>query len=107
MPRAPTQSPDLLEGFGCGSRPSMRSSADTELRTEAEAPRAIVGAYASITYDTGAAQFGDASSAASRLHPTWLLSFTQHPRGASAPAARMSYTIFLSGLQCRRDRKAN
>src|SRR5260370_20995584 len=41
VPRAPTQSPDLLEGFGCGSRPSVRSSADTELRTEAEAPRGI------------------------------------------------------------------
>jgi len=27
---------------------------------------------------------------AARLHPSWLLSFTQHPRGASALAARMS-----------------
>lgn len=41
------------------------------------------------------------------LHPTWLLPFTRHSRGTSAPAARMSYTIFLSGRSCRHDRRAN
>ena len=41
------------------------------------------------------------------LHPTRLLPFTRHSRGTSAPAARMSYTIFLSGRSCRHDRRAN
>jgi hypothetical protein len=44
---------------------------------------------------------------AARLLPLWVLSFTKHPRGTSAPAARMSYTIFLSGQPWPRDKKNN
>ena len=62
-------------------------------RTAAKAGRSVPRAYVharSTTYNIGALPFIGAPSTAARLHPTWLLSFTQHPRGASAPAARMS-----------------
>jgi len=96
--------------FDRGSQKPMRRRSHTAPanrgRRAIRVPSADIRAR-STTYDVDAAQFGGVSSAAPRLHPTWLLPFTQHPRGASAPAARMSYTIFLSGRPCRHDRKAN
>ena len=79
--------------FDCGLAEPMRSRQDTALanRGKGRLQRpASTCSCRSTTYNIGALPFIGPPSTAARLHPTGLLPFTQHSRGASAPASRMS-----------------